>query len=182
MPVNAGSYIAKIVGLDGADASNYVLPEEGLTIGFVIDPKTVELEWSDDSFDYTGEPQAPEATIINLEGEDAVQVGGYKYRVDEDGSEYDNDKPIDAGWYVARATNLSGNDSANYTLPEDATHEFCILTESIDPEIVIDDWTYGDTANVPEVTGNEGNGTETFVYYTDAECTTKTTAANSGAA
>ena len=182
MPVNAGSYIVKIVGLDGANASNYVLPEEGLTMEFVINPKTVDLEWSDDYFDYSGEPQAPEATITNYVDEDVVEVGGYKYRVDEEGSEYSNVKPSDAGSYVAKATSLSGEDAANYILPEDATQEFCIETESINPVIEMDDWTYGDTAKVPVVTGNKGNATETFVYYTDAECTTKTTTANSGAA
>ena len=42
-------------------------------------------------------------------------------------------------------------------------------------------WTYGEEAKSPEVTGNPGNGNETFTYYTDAACTTKTTTTGSGA-
>ena len=74
-------------------------PEEPveLTEEFEILPKTVELSWSDDFIDYTGQPQAPTATIENSYGKDEVAVGEYEYKKDEEGSEYSKDKPIDEG-------------------------------------------------------------------------------------
>ena len=55
----------------------------------------------------------------------------------------------------------------------------------IDPKVTVKGWKYGSydqDKNAPVVTGNEGGGKESFVYYTDEKCKTKTTSKNSGAA
>ena len=54
---------------------------------------------------------------------------------------------------------------------------------AINPAVTINGWTYGETANEPGVTAesNPGSGTPTYEYFTDAACTVRTSAANSGA-
>lgn len=56
-----------------------------------------------------------------------------------------------------------------------------INKNSITPTVSIPGWTYGDTANVPSVAGNTGDGTVTYTYYTDENYTVKTTTANGAA-
>ncbi|MCR4679151.1 MAG: InlB B-repeat-containing protein [Lachnospiraceae bacterium] len=46
-----------------------------------------------------------------------------------------------------------------------------IAKAGISPSVTLEGWTYGETANTPSVTGNEGGGTEEFAYYTDSTCT-----------
>ena len=46
-----------------------------------------------------------------------------------------------------------------------------IAQAGISPSVTLEGWTYGETANTPSVTGNEGNGTVNYEYYTDNACT-----------
>lgn len=46
-----------------------------------------------------------------------------------------------------------------------------IAKAGISPSVTLEDWTYGETANTPSVTGNEGSGTVNYEYYTDNACT-----------
>ena len=74
-----------------------------LTAPFTIDPKTVELTWSNLIFDYDGTDKLASAAVSNLEGEDecAVTVTGSASAV---------------GVHTATATAL---DNTNYQLPTD---------------------------------------------------------------
>ena len=75
-------------------------------------------------------------------------------------SAYSETVPTDAGEYVVRATIP---ESTNYN--EDvSTADFSIAKASISPSLSMDDWTYGETASTPVVTGNTGNGAVTYAY------------------
>ena len=48
-------------------------------------------------------------------------------------------------------------------------------------KVKLDDWTFGEIANIPTVIENTGNGTVSYEYFTDEDCTVKTTNAENGA-
>ncbi len=107
--VNAGTFNGT-VELTGADKDKYKLKTDTKT--FEIDPKVVELAFSDDTpsddkleYTYDGESHIPTGKVTNLEDGDecTVTVG---------------DAKKDAGTYTATATALS---NANYKLPTDTS-------------------------------------------------------------
>ncbi|MCR4647116.1 MAG: MBG domain-containing protein [Oscillospiraceae bacterium] len=73
--------------------------------------------------------------------------------------------PTDADTYTVRAT-VSGLDNFADAFAETT---FTIEKAPIDPQVAVNDWTYGDAANVPVVSGNAGNGAVTFTYYQDGK-------------
>ena len=75
--------------------------------------------------------------------------------------------PIEAGTYTAKVT------IDNQT----ASVDFTISKAELKPSVTIDSWVYGGTAATPELgaDSNPGNGDVTYTYYTDKDCTTKTT-------
>lgn len=141
--------------LNGEKAGNYELASQPVVTATVTQA-SVAVTWSDtSSFEYSGMAQTPTATatgagqesvniiltIKNAQGE--VQAGG----------------AVNAGTYTAEAT----TDNANYTLTN-ATKEFEITKKAISVGVTVAGWTYGDTASVPVVSGNEGGGAESFLY------------------
>ena len=80
-----------------------------------------------------------------------------------------------------QSVTFTPNDTANYN---SATGNVSLTVNkaAISPKVTMDGWTYDEEAQSPEVTGNSGNGTVTYTYYTDSSFSTKTTTANSGAA
>ncbi len=65
----------------------------------------------------------------------------------------------DAGTYMVHYQ----VECTNYTTLIDSV-KVEITKANITPSITLEGWAYGTTANTPEVTGNTGNGTETFTY------------------
>ena len=76
--------------------------------------------------------------------------------------------PTNVGTYVASLTSGSHTISVTYT----------IAKADISPAVSIANWREGNTASTPTVTGNLGNGTVTYTYYTNEACTTKTGTSN----
>ena len=95
--------------------------------------------------------------------------------------------PSDAGEYNVRITRAEDDTYKAYSKEIDAG--LVINPADISVEATgIDGWTYSEDADTPTVVvkfnGNKitsGYGAVTYTYYTDANCTVKTTAANSGA-
>ena len=75
-------------------------------------------------------------------------------------SEYKTEAPTETGEYTIKATIAA---TTNYEAATDSTH-FTIAKANITPTVTLEGWTFGATANTPEVTGNTGNGAETFTY------------------
>lgn len=80
---------------------------------------------------------------------------------------------------------LSGVNIANnkFTMPESDVEIKAVFEKKTTPAFTVklEDWTFGENAKEPTVTGNTGGGTLTYEYFTDETCTVKTTNANSGA-
>ena len=72
--------------------------------------------------------------------------------------------PQNAGTHTVKAVVA---ETDNYAAGE-ATSEFTIAKADIQLVVSIDNWTYGDEAKAPSVTGNSGNGTVTYTYANTA--------------
>ncbi len=118
---SVGTYTAMAAELTGESAENYELPEAA-TAEYTINPKAVELIWSNaDARTYDGTSSTVTASVSeeSLIGEEALEVtvaGG-----DE----------VNAGTYTAKAEALTGEGAENYTLPSDPTQEYTINPKSV---------------------------------------------------
>ncbi|SNU08064.1 Listeria/Bacterioides repeat-containing protein, partial [Lachnospiraceae bacterium] len=187
VPSKAGDYVVRATIAATADYNQKVV-----TADFTIKKKVAEISWSDTSLKYTGEPQEPKAEITNLEYGDKVEfLLNYKAKGAED-SEYTETMPADAGEYTAKIVKLLNakngsesnpetGDADNYELPAEAETDFTIARGMLVPEVTINNWTYGDTPNEPEVKGISEGAAVTYTYYIDKECAAATNAENSGA-
>ena len=63
-----------------------------------------------------------------------------------------------------------------------ASYTVTVDKPTISPTVTMEGWTYGGTASNPSVSGNSGNGSVSYEYYTNSGCTTKTTTANGASA
>ena len=105
---------------------------------------------------YNAETNAPKVTGYAGDGEIT-----YEYKLQGEPEEkFASTIPENAGNYTLRA-NIAATE--NYAAAT-ATTNFTISKANITPTITLEGWTYGATANTPEVNGNTGNGTETITY------------------
>lgn len=72
---------------------------------------------------------------------------------------------------TAIAPTLAGNYNLNITIAETANYNggstnvnFTIAKANISPSIILDGWTFGESANIPSITGNAGSGAITYLY------------------
>ena len=123
---------------------------------------------------YTGEAQA----LINAGTVDAG-IGKLVYSLSETGT-YSETIPKGQGadTYTVYYKVVGTNSNYDYTNAK-GNLAVSIAKVSITPTVAITGWTYKASPNAPTVTGNKGNGAVTYEYFTDENCTTKTTAANS---
>lgn len=77
-----------------------------------IEPKTLELQWSDTQLVYNGSPQKPSVSATNIDNGDEVVLSV-------------QGEQTNAGTYTATVT-ISGAAAKKYKLPSDATKEFVI--------------------------------------------------------
>ena len=146
----------------GGEATNYSFKYVSGTLTIKID--TIKVTVSPETFTYTGNACEPEVTVI-VDGTTLEQ--GTDYTV-----EYTDN--INAGTASAKVTligNYSGTASKNFTI-EKAEGE---------ASVEMDDWVYGDDEEYvksPEPTSSTNGTTNVkYEYYTDADCTIKTTSA-----
>ncbi|MBR4728887.1 MAG: hypothetical protein IK075_01350, partial [Prevotella sp.] len=59
---------------------------------------------------------------------------------------------------------ISGSETSTWFAPADVSYSVQIDKASITPVVTLVGWTFGQTANVPSVTGNTGNGSVTYQY------------------
>ena len=126
---------------------------------------------------------ANEPVVTGNTGNGAVT---YTYYTDEDcsvptttasGAQKQGRQPAFAGTYYVKADVAA----TSTTQGGSAKASFTIAKAEIAPEVTIDGWTYGGTANTPSVTGNPGDGAVSYRYYTDQKCTILTTPTDNGA-
>ena len=156
MNASANAYTATASALTGADAANYKLPNTGLTQEYTIGKANFVPEVSISSWTYGEAASVPEVTG-NL-GNGAVTYT-YKVRTAAD-STYTETVPTDAGEYTVRAVIAATTNYNEVTV----TANFDIYAAGLTLNVSLEDWDYGRAASVPVVTGNSGNGEETFEY------------------
>lgn len=149
---DVGKYIAKIVGILGADRDNYSLPTDThkLQQSFAITSRTVEIQWSfvdggDFTKVYRGSNYTLEAKLSNIVNGDSVEVS--RYRTDyRDGTNLNSlPSAMRVGEYTTYALELNND---NYSLPADNSQEW-----EITPFELTVTWTMSD-----------GNGSFAKIY------------------
>ena len=125
---------------------------------FNIVAKAGQLTISGD-LDVTYGTEVPDVTVNKNGSDGAVTV--YYYTDEECTTGKTTTKPTNAGDYWVKAEMAA---SANYGNAESNVLSFTISRANINPAVNITGWTYKDTANVPSVSGNTGNGTVTYKY------------------
>ncbi len=121
-----------------------------------------------DDMEYTGKPYDKAsfgAEITKLTGVTASAIQYFS----ENSSDALPGAPTEIGKYKAYVELSNG---------EKAWKSFNITKAQITPEVTIKDWTYGEPADTPVVTGNIEQGAEKFTYYTDKDCTIPTNNVN----
>lgn len=156
--VNAGVYTVTATLLDDDSNANY--QAEAAVVTYTVDPKTVEIVWSENNYTYTGSVQTVTATYLDVNSEVvelAVSFG--------EGVEFKN---VDE--YTATASFANGE--TNYALPEDVTNEYYInkADSVIDTEGVATEYTY--TGSLQTVTGATLNHSEAELVYENNTFTT----------
>ncbi|MBE6934993.1 MAG: hypothetical protein E7458_00670, partial [Ruminococcaceae bacterium] len=114
-----------------------------------ITPVVTITDWT-----YGGGAQTP--VVTGNAGNGAVT---YTYAV-RDSEEYIDAVPTNAGAYTVKATIA---ETANY-LGASATADFTIRKATIAPKVYMEDWTYGEAAKTPVISGNTGNGGVVYTY------------------
>lgn len=171
IPKNAGSYWVQATF---AETARY----KAVTAkaGFAIKKATVSFTapTPKTGLGYTGEAQA----LINA-GTVDTGIGKLTYSLSEAGTYSETiPKKENAGSYSVYYKVAGTNANYDYTNAKGSVN-VSIAKVSITPTVAITGWTYKESPNTPTVTGNTGNGAVTYEYFTDENCTTKTTAANS---
>ncbi|MCQ2235838.1 MAG: hypothetical protein MJZ18_02450 [Bacteroidales bacterium] len=171
--INVGTGYEATASLSGGKASNYKLPDE-VTTTFDITRATPSMT----------APVAASGLAYNALAQTLVTAGtsptGTTIQYSLTGT--DDWSPIlptgtDAGTYKVYYK-LDGG--ANYNdidvslTPVTVTIAKAQLTLSVSME----SWVYGAAAKTPVLSGYEGDGAQTIEYFTDAECSQKTTVAN----
>ncbi|MBQ3737269.1 MAG: InlB B-repeat-containing protein [Candidatus Methanomethylophilaceae archaeon] len=151
VPTDAGEYTVRATA---ADTAQFL--KGSATADFAIAKATFTPTVSIDGWTRDQEPNAP-----TVDGN--VSGGTVTFRYKEKGasdSTYSKAVLVDAGSYVVMA---EISPTANYEGAA-ASAEFAIAKAAIAPSVTVEGWVYGETARVPTVTGNDGNGTVTFLF------------------
>ena len=157
--LNAGVYTITATLAD--TVKNYTAASASVT--YTVDPKTVEIVWSENNYTYTGSVQTVTATYNDVNSdavELAVSFG--------EGVEFMN-----AGEYTATAGFAEGDNAlGNYALPENVINNYNIKKADsvIDTDGVVKTYTY--TGELQTVTGATLNHDEAILEYSNNTFTT----------
>ena len=128
-----------------------------------ITPTVSLTDWQ-----YKGTPSTP---VVDGNSGNGTVTYQYKSRGADD-STYTDTVPTSVGEYTVKADIAetddykAGSATADFEIKPYTTGLTITLKikQSITPTVSLTGWTYGDTANTPTVSGNEGNGTVTYKY------------------
>ncbi|MCR4815519.1 MAG: MBG domain-containing protein [Lachnospiraceae bacterium] len=144
-----------------AETDNY--PSATAEVDFTIAKADFDSQVSITGWKYGETPSTPVITDNISGGAETIE---YKAS-DAADSTYDTEVPTEAGDYKVRAT-IAETDNYNASV---SYADFSISKEEISPSVTMADWVYGTTASDPVVSGNTGNGTETFRYKAASDTT-----------
>ena len=170
-PTDAGTYTAKVTITDGSKSAT-------ATVDFTITKADINPTVSLADWVYGNTASEPKVT-----GNDGNGTVTYSYKeqnaADSTYTEVTDFSTIPVGSYTLKA-NIA--ESTNYNANE-ATCNFAVTKQPITVSVSMEGWEYGDTAKTPSITddSNPGSGDVTYTYYTDEDCTNKTTSADGAA-
>lgn len=138
---------------------NYTVSGNMPVIVYSVTKANMSVGVSIEGWTYGSAPVAPVVNGIMEEAEYAFTYNG----TENSGEVYSSeDAPENAGKYTVTVT---VSDSANYFGTTAVSAEFTVDRASFETEVIISDRVYGETAQLPSVTVNPGNGSVTYVYY-----------------
>lgn len=138
---------------------NYTVSGDMPVIVYSVTKANMSVGVSVEGWTYGSAPVAPVVNGIMEEAEYAFTYNG----TENSGEVYSSeDAPENAGKYTVTVT---VSDSANYFGTTAVSAEFTVDRASFETEVNISDRIYGETAQLPSVTVNPGNGSVTYVYY-----------------
>ena len=138
---------------------NYTVSGDMPVIVYSVTKANMSVGVSIEGWTYGSAPVAP---VVNGIMEEAKYAFTYK-GAENSGKVYSSeDAPENAGKYTVTVT---VSDSENYFGMTAVSEEFVIERASFETEVIISDRVYGETAQLPSVTVNPGNGSVTYVYY-----------------
>ena len=138
---------------------NYTVSGDMPVIVYSVTKANMSVGVSIKGWIYGSAPVAPVVNGIMEEAEYAFTYNG----TENSGKRYSSeDAPENAGKYTVTVT---VSDSANYFGTTAVSAEFTVDRASFETEVIISDRVYGETAQLPSVTVNPGNGSVTYVYY-----------------
>ena len=156
IPTEPGDYVVRytIAAANGYESVS-------ATDEFTIHKAEPTVKVTHESWTYGEEPGQGRVSVNGLVPPDTISIESAMYKRAEDGDDaYESAIPSDAGEYVFRVITKENNHYKSAT----ATTTFSIYKASISPSVSQDDWTYGEEANPPFLTGNAGNGEVTYTY------------------
>ena len=169
-PKDVGKYTAKVTICGQTATANFEIKKADIT-------PTVSL----DSWVYGSTATKP---VVEGNKENGLVTYYYKHKGAADSTyikvNIDSDfSNIPVGQYTLKA--CIGK-TTNYNAAE-AYCDFSVTQNSINVNVSMDGWTYGETAKTPSVAAdsNPGNGEVTYTYYVNEGCTDKTTSVNGAA-
>ena len=129
-----------------------------VTADFKVSKKTLTTKVTVSNWKYGEEPNTPS---VSNNPENGKVTYLYKLSTADD-SDYSETVPTDIGNYVVKAIIAETETYAECS----ATWYFAITKGTLkNAEVWIEDWTYGETAKDPSVTGNIENGAVTYLYF-----------------
>lgn len=152
---SAGAYSVSLELID----LNYTVSGETPVIAYSVTKANMSVGVSIEGWTYGSAPVAPVVNGTMEEAKYAFTYNGWENSGEVYSSE---DAPENAGKYTVTVT---VSDSANYFGTTAVSAEFTLGRASFETEVNISDRIYGETAQLPSVTVNPGNGNVTYVYY-----------------
>ena len=152
---SAGEYSVSLKLID----LNYTVSGETPVIAYSVTKAQMSVGVSIEGWTFGSAPFAPVVSGI-------MEEAGYSFTyngTENSGKVYSSeDAPENAGKYTVTVT---VSDSENYFGATAVSAEFTVGKASFKTEVIISDRVYGETAQLPSVTVNPGNGSVTYVYY-----------------
>ena len=152
---SAGEYSVSLKLID----LNYTVSGETPVIAYSVTKAKMSVGVSIRGWTFGSAPFAPVVSGI-------MEEAGYSFTyngTENSGKSYSSeDAPKNAGKYTVKVT---VSDSDNYFGATAVSEEFVIERASFETEVIVSDRVYGETAQLPSVTVNPGNGNVTYVYY-----------------
>lgn len=137
---------------------NYTVSGDMPVIAYSVTKANMSVGVSIEGWTYGSAPVAPVVNGTMEEAEYAFTYNGWE----NSGKVYSSeDAPKNAGKYTVTVT---VSDTDNYFGATAVSAEFTVGRASFETEVIVSDRVYGETAQLPSVTVNPGNGNVTYVY------------------